>query len=61
MSNAPFRLTQLNTTHECGAFDSGLEPLDRYLREQISLGVRRRAAAWMVALADSQRIAGRCA
>lgn len=58
MSNAPFRLAQLNTTYECGAFDSGLEPLYRYLRQQVSAGVRRRAAAWLVALADSQRIAG---
>ncbi len=58
MSSAPFRLASLGVAHERTAFNSGSEPLDRYLREQVSQDIRRRVAACFVALADGQRIAG---
>ena len=58
MSRAPFRLAPLDTAHDRAAFNSGSEPLDRYLREQVTQDVRRRVAACFVALADGQRIAG---
>ena len=58
MSSAPFRLASLDVAHERIAFNSGSEPLDRYLREQVSQDIRRRVAACFVALADGQRIAG---
>ncbi len=58
MSDVSFRLTPLNTAHDRAAFNSGSEPLDRYLREHVTQDVRRRVAACFVALADEQRIAG---
>jgi len=58
MSSAPFRLAPLDTAHDRVAFNSGSEPLDRYLREQVTQDVRRRVSACFVALADGQRIAG---
>jgi ribosomal protein S18 acetylase RimI-like enzyme len=58
MSRAPFRLAQLDATHDRAAFNSGSEPLNRYLREQVFQDMRRRVAACFVALADEQRIAG---
>lgn len=58
MSRAPFRLAPLDATHDRAAFNSGSEPLNRYLRDQVSQDMRRRVAACFVALADGQRIAG---
>jgi ribosomal protein S18 acetylase RimI-like enzyme len=58
MSSAPFQLTQLDAAHDRTTFNSGSEPLDRYLREQVTQDIRRRVAACFVALADGQRIAG---
>jgi len=58
MNSAPFRLAPPDTTHDRAAFDSGSEPLNRYLREQVSQDIRRRVAACFVALADDNRIAG---
>ena len=58
MSGARFRLARLDAAHDRAAFNSGSEPLNRYLREQVSQDVRRRVAACFVALADGQRIAG---
>ncbi len=58
MSRAPFLLTRLDTTHDRTTFNSGSEPLDRYLREQVTQDVRRRIAACFVALADGQGITG---
>lgn len=61
MSGSPFRLAaldaQLNSRLDRSAFRSGSEPLDRYLREQVSQDVRRRVAACFVAPSE-QRIAG---
>jgi ribosomal protein S18 acetylase RimI-like enzyme len=58
MSGAPFRLAPLNAAHDRTAFNSDSEPLNRYLREQVTQDVRRRMAACFVALTDGQRIAG---
>ena len=58
MSGAPFRLAPLDAGHNRTAFNSDSEPLNRYLREQVSQDVRRRVAACFVAVADGQRIAG---
>ena len=58
MSRAPFRLAPLDAAHDRAAFRSDSEPLDRYLREQVTQDIRRRVAACFVALADGQRIAG---
>ena len=58
MSNAAFRLATLAAEHDRNAFQSNAEPLNRYLREQVTQDIRRRVAACFVALADPQRIAG---
>ncbi len=58
MNSAPFQLAPLNAEHDRTTFNSGSEPLDRYLREQVTQDVRRRVAACFVALADGRRIAG---
>lgn len=58
MSRAPFRLAPLDAAHECAAFDSESEPLNRYLREHVAQDVRRRVAACFVALDDGQRVVG---
>jgi len=58
MSRPPFQLAQLDSTHDRAAFNSDSEPLNRYLREQVTQDVRRRVAACFVALADTKRIAG---
>jgi GNAT superfamily N-acetyltransferase len=58
MSCAPFQLVPFDAAHDRTTFYSDSEPLDRYLREQVTQDVRRRVAACFVALADGQRIAG---
>jgi ribosomal protein S18 acetylase RimI-like enzyme len=64
MSRAPFQLASLDATHNHAGFDSGSEPLDRYLRQQATQDIRRRVTACFVALTDeagetnAQRIAG---
>lgn len=58
MSGAPFRLVPFDAAHDRAAFNSDSEPLNRYLREQITQDIRRRVAACFVALTDEQRIAG---
>jgi ribosomal protein S18 acetylase RimI-like enzyme len=58
MRAAPFRVAPLDAAHDRAAFNSDSEPLNRYLREQVTQDVRRRVAACFVALADGQRIAG---
>lgn len=58
MSSAPFRVALLDVGHDRATFKSGSEPLDRYLRGQVSQDVRRRVAACFVVLADGQCIAG---
>jgi ribosomal protein S18 acetylase RimI-like enzyme len=58
MSRAPFQLALLNGAHDRTTFNSGSEPLDRYLCEQVTQDVRRRVAACFVATTDGKRIAG---
>lgn len=57
---APFLIAALDTAiHDRSRFNSGTQALDRYLREQVSQDIRRRAAACFVVLAgDDQRIVG---
>jgi ribosomal protein S18 acetylase RimI-like enzyme len=58
MSSAPFLLAPLDAAHDRAAFNCNSEPLNRYLREQVTQDTRRRVAACFVALADGQRIIG---
>lgn len=58
MSGAPFLLSSLNAAHDRAAFRCDSEPLNRYLRDQVTQDIRRRVAACFVALVDEQRIAG---
>ncbi len=58
MNRAPFLVAPLEATHERTGFHSGSDPLDRYLREQVTQDIRRRVAACFVALNDQARIAG---
>jgi ribosomal protein S18 acetylase RimI-like enzyme len=58
MSRAPFELAPLDAGHDRAGFNSDSEPLNRYLREQVTQDIRRRVAACFVALAQGQRIAG---
>ena len=64
MSGTPLRLARLNAGHDRSAFRSGSDPLDRYLREQVTQDTRRRVATCFVAVTDDQdnksgqRIAG---
>ena len=58
MSRAPFQLAPLGAAHDRAAFRSDSEPLNHYLREQVTQDIRRRVAACFVALADGQRVAG---
>jgi GNAT superfamily N-acetyltransferase len=51
-------LCTLDAAHDRTGFHSGSDPLDRYLREQVTQDIRRRVAACFVALPDRQRIAG---
>ncbi len=56
--SAPFQIALLDTSHDRTSFNSPSEPLNRYLREQVTQDIRRRVAACFVALTDDQRIAG---
>ena len=58
MSSAPFLVAPLDAAHDRTVFNSGSEPLDRYLREVVTQDVRRRMTACFVALAGGQHIAG---
>ncbi len=58
MSDIQFHVVPLDAVHERTTFNSSSEPLNRYLREQVSQDIRRRVAACFVALTDEQRIAG---
>ena len=58
MNEAPFRIVRLGPGHDRAAFDCGLDPLNRYLREQVALDVRRHVTFCFIALVDGNRIAG---
>jgi len=57
--DAPFRIEPLSTAHYRSSFQSGSEPLDRYLREQASQDTKRRIATCFVAVRiDTHELAG---
>ena len=58
MIRALFQLVPLDSAQDRAAFRSDSDPLNRYLREQVTQDIRRRVAACFVALADGQRVAG---
>lgn len=58
MSGAPFRVTQLDATHDRTTFNSGSSPLDSYFQQQVTQDIRRRVTACFVALTGELRIAG---
>lgn len=58
MSSPPFRVVSFYSAYDRAGFNSGSEPLDRYLREQVTQDIRRRIAACFVALVGERRIAG---
>lgn len=58
MSGAPFLVVPLNEAHDRSAFHCDSEPLNRYLREQVTQDIRRRVAACFVALTDDRKVAG---
>ncbi|HBT97745.1 MAG TPA: GNAT family N-acetyltransferase [Desulfobulbaceae bacterium] len=58
MNRAPFLIAPFDASYDRAAFRSDSEPLNRYLREQVTPDIRRRVTACFVALADEQRIAG---
>jgi GNAT superfamily N-acetyltransferase len=58
MMGAPFLVVPLDAAHDRRQFESGCEPLDRYLRRQASQDIRRRVAACFVALGQQRRIVG---
>ncbi|WP_435009026.1 GNAT family N-acetyltransferase [Tundrisphaera lichenicola] len=47
---APFSIEILGSSHDRAVFISGVEPLDRYFREQASQDIKRRATACYVAV-----------
>ncbi len=53
-----FRIEALAPTHDRLGFSSGVEPLDRYLRELATQDVKRRVSNCFVALNDAGTIAG---
>ena len=56
---APFRVEVLAAGHARDTFDCGVEALDRYLAQQATQDVRRRASACYVAVESSSgRVAG---
>jgi GNAT superfamily N-acetyltransferase len=55
----PFRIEALSASHDQTGFACGVEPLDRYFKEQVSQDIRRRATACFVAVdLANGRIAG---
>jgi ribosomal protein S18 acetylase RimI-like enzyme len=56
-SRPAFRIEPLGD-HDRAAFSCGVEPLDRYLREQAGQDARKHAAAPFVLLTPGNRIAG---
>ena len=53
-----FRIEALASTHDRLSFSSGVEPLDRYLRELATQDIKRRVSNCFVALDESGGIAG---
>ena len=54
-----FRIEALAPRHERSGFDCGVEPLNRYFRQQVTQDIRRRVTACFVAVAEgSGELAG---
>jgi GNAT superfamily N-acetyltransferase len=53
-----FRIEALSSAHDRAGFSSGVEPLDRYLRELATQDIKRRVSNCFVALGDDDVIAG---
>ena len=51
-----FKVVSLNKMHNRVLFNSDSEPLNHYLRQQVSQDIRRRIAACFVAVTDDGRI-----
>jgi ribosomal protein S18 acetylase RimI-like enzyme len=56
--DSPFRLESLSQAHNRTAFRSGVEPRDRYFRQQVTQDIRRRVANCFVAV---ERLTGEVA
>lgn len=50
------RVEALSDQHDRESFASGVEPLDRYLRQQAGQDARRRVASCFVLVSDSDRV-----
>jgi ribosomal protein S18 acetylase RimI-like enzyme len=58
VTGALFRIAPLTANDDRTEFRCGSEPLDRYLRQQITQDIRRRVTACFVAFDGERRIAG---
>ena len=58
MAGAPFRVEILGTQHDRSAFESGVEPLDRYFRTQAAQDARRKLAAPFVLVLEDGSVCG---
>lgn len=58
MSDRPFKVVALNTTHNRRMFVSGSDALDHYFRERVTQDIRRKVTACFVALSRDGRTAG---
>ena len=47
---APYKIDRLTSQHDRASFTCGVEPIDRYLKNQASQDVKRRVAACFVAI-----------
>jgi GNAT superfamily N-acetyltransferase len=52
----PLRIEPLSDQHDRESFASGIEPLDRYLRQQAGQDARRRVATCFVLVGDDDRV-----
>jgi GNAT superfamily N-acetyltransferase len=52
----PLRIEPLSDQHDRESFASGIEPLDRYLRQQAGQDARRRVATCFVLVDDDDRV-----
>ena len=55
---APFLVEPFGDSHDRTSFDCGIEPLDRYFRQQVSQDIKRRITNCFVALDPQGVIAG---
>ncbi|MHB1757586.1 MAG: GNAT family N-acetyltransferase [Leptospirillum sp.] len=58
MNHAPFQIVRLDPEHDTASFHCDSDPLNRYLREQVTQDIRRHVTFCFIALAEGNRIAG---